>query len=62
LALLDPSFGEINGTIRAEGRDIFLLVDVSKSMDATDVQPSRIEKTKFEISRIVNHFTSDRIG
>ncbi|MFY7827694.1 MAG: vWA domain-containing protein [Flectobacillus sp.] len=59
---MDPTFGEINSTIRAEGRDLFLLVDISKSMDATDVQPSRIEKTKFEISRIVNHFTNDRIG
>jgi len=62
MALMDPTFGEINSTIRAEGRDLFLLVDISKSMDATDVQPSRIEKTKFEISRIVNHFTNDRIG
>ncbi len=62
MALLDPSFGDVNGTIKAEGKDIFLLVDISKSMDATDVQPSRIEKAKFEINRFVTHFTSDRIG
>ncbi|WP_026994753.1 vWA domain-containing protein [Flectobacillus major] len=62
MALMDPYFGDINGTIKAEGRDIFLLVDISKSMDATDVQPSRIEKAKFEMNRLVNHFTSDRVG
>jgi Ca-activated chloride channel homolog len=43
-------------------RDIFLLIDVSKSMDATDIQPSRIEKAKFEINRFINYFNKDRVG
>jgi Ca-activated chloride channel homolog len=62
LALLNPSFGDTKGTIKAEGKDIFLLIDVSKSMDATDIQPSRIEKAKFEISRFVKHFNKERVG
>jgi Ca-activated chloride channel homolog len=62
LALLNPSFGDTKGTVKATGKDIFLLIDVSKSMDATDVQPSRIEKAKFEISRFTNHFDKDRVG
>jgi Ca-activated chloride channel homolog len=62
LALLNPSFGDTKGTIKAEGKDIFLLIDVSKSMDATDIQPSRLEKVKFEISRFVKHFNKDRVG
>lgn len=62
LALLNPSFGEMKGTIKAQGKDIFILIDVSKSMDATDIQPSRIEKAKFEINRFVNKFSDDRIG
>ena len=62
LALLNPSFGELKGTIKAQGKDILLLIDISKSMDATDIQPSRIEKAKFEINRFVNHFSKDRIG
>ena len=62
LALLNPSFGEMKGTIKAQGKDIFILIDVSKSMDATDIQPSRIEKAKFEINRFVNRFSEDRIG
>lgn len=62
LALLNPSFGEMKGTIKAQGKDIFILIDVSKSMDATDIQPSRIEKAKFEINRFVNKFSNDRIG
>ena len=62
LALLNPSFGDLKGTVKAEGKDVFLLIDISKSMDATDIQPSRIEKTKFEVNRFVNHFSNDRIG
>jgi len=62
LALLNPSFGEMKGAIKAQGKDIFILIDVSKSMDATDIEPSRIEKAKFEINRFVNKFNNDRIG
>lgn len=62
LALLNPSFGELSKTEKADSRDIFWVVDISKSMDATDIQPSRIEKAKFEIDRYLNHFPFDRIG
>lgn len=62
LALLNPSFGELKGTVKAQGKDILLLIDISKSMDATDIQPSRIEKAKFELNRFINHFSKDRIG
>ena len=62
LALLNPSFGDLKGTVKANGKDVFLLIDISKSMDATDIQPSRLEKAKFEINRLVNQFTNDRVG
>ena len=62
LALLNPSFGDLKGSVKAEGKDIFLLIDISKSMDATDIQPCRIEKAKFEINRLVNQFANDRVG
>lgn len=62
LALLNPSFGDLKESVKAEGKDIFLLIDISKSMDATDIQPSRIEKVKFEINRLVNQFANDRVG
>lgn len=62
LSLLNPSFGEKKGLVKAEGKDVFLLIDISKSMDATDIQPSRLEKTKFEINRFINQFENDRLG
>ncbi len=62
MALLNPSFGDVAGTIRAEGRELMLLIDVSKSMDASDIQPSRLEKVKYETKKLIDHFSSDRIG
>lgn len=62
MALLDPSFGEIEKELNADGKDIYLLVDVSRSMDARDVQPSRLEKVKFELRRFVGQFPSNRFG
>jgi Ca-activated chloride channel family protein len=62
VALLGPSFGETTREIKSVGKDIFIAVDLSQSMNAADVQPSRLEKVKFELKNIINSFSSDRIG
>lgn len=62
VALLGPSFGDIKKEIKSVGKDIFILVDLSKSMDAIDIVPSRIEKLKFELKNIIQAFNSDRLG
>lgn len=62
VALLGPFFGEPERDIIAEGKDIMVLVDVSKSMDATDVQPSRLEKVKFELQRLIASLQENRFG
>ncbi len=62
IALLGPSFGETKREIKAIGKDIMIAVDLSESMNAFDIQPTRLEKLKFELKSIVNAFNSDRIG
>lgn len=62
VAALGPSFGDSTREIKSVGKDIFLAVDISESMNAADVQPSRLEKVKFELKNIVKSFSSDRIG
>ena len=62
VALLGPSFGEEKREVKTIGKDIFICVDLSQSMDATDVAPSRLEKVKFELKNVVEAFHSDRIG
>ncbi len=60
--LLGPSFGETTKEVKSEGKDIYIAVDLSQSMNAFDVQPTRLEKVKFELRNIVEAFSSDRIG
>ncbi|KQS30607.1 VWA domain-containing protein [Dyadobacter sp. Leaf189] len=62
ISLLGPSFGEAERDIKAKGKDVFLVVDLSKSMDAADVTPSRLEKVKFEINRFVQNEVANRVG
>jgi Ca-activated chloride channel family protein len=61
-ALMAPSFGDIKKEIKSVGKDIYILVDLSQSMNVRDVQPSRLEKVKFELKKITEAFSADRIG
>ncbi|MEO9964269.1 MAG: VWA domain-containing protein [Reichenbachiella sp.] len=62
VALLGPSFGESTKEIKSIGKDIFVAIDLSESMNSFDIAPTRLEKIKFELKQIVDAFSSDRIG
>ncbi len=62
ISLLGPSFGAGKKEVKSVGKDIMICLDLSKSMDAFDIQPTRLEKIKYEMQRIVDAFSSDRIG
>ncbi len=62
IAIMGPSYGGSKREIKSVGKDIMICVDLSKSMDAFDVQPTRLEKIKFEMKKIVAAFNSDRVG
>jgi Ca-activated chloride channel homolog len=62
LAFLGPTFGDSKKEIQSVGKDIMICVDLSKSMEAFDIQPTRLEKVKFEMKKVVEAFNSDRIG
>ena len=62
VAILGPSFGGARKEVKAVGKDIVICFDLSKSMDAFDVQPTRLEKIKNEMKKVVSAFNSDRIG
>lgn len=62
VALLGPSFGKSTKEVKSIGKDIMVCVDLSASMNANDVQPSRLQKVKFELKNIIDAFNSDRIG
>ena len=62
LALARPQTGSKFRTTEVEGREVVLVVDVSNSMLAEDVTPSRIERTRYAISRLVERMKEDRLG
>ncbi|MBP6758371.1 MAG: VWA domain-containing protein [Flavobacterium sp.] len=62
LGLVNPKIGTKMETVKREGIDIVFAMDMSKSMLAEDVAPSRLEKSKQIVSQIINQLGSDRIG
>jgi|SRR5450432_68496 len=48
--------------ISRQGVDVMIMLDVSKSMLAQDVKPSRLDKAKQLLYRLVDHLQNDRIG
>ncbi|TAF67318.1 MAG: VWA domain-containing protein [Cytophagales bacterium] len=62
VAVLGPSFGYGKRTLQTIGKDIYIAIDLSASMNATDIVPTRLEKIKFELKNIVEKLPADRIG
>ncbi len=61
-ALVNPKIGTKMETVSREGVDIVFAIDVSKSMEAEDVAPNRLEKSKQLVTQILNGLGSDRVG
>jgi len=48
--------------VNRNGVDVMIVLDVSKSMLATDIKPSRLEKSKQLLSKLLDKLQNDRIG
>jgi len=62
IAMINPKIGTKIETFQRLGVDIVFAVDVSKSMLAEDIPPSRIEKSKQLVGQVINNLGGDRIG
>ncbi len=62
LTLARPQYGTKMRTVKREGQDIIIAVDVSLSMMAEDIKPNRLEKAKHEISSLMDKLQGDRVG
>lgn len=61
-ALANPQVGSKIEEVKQVGIDVYILLDVSLSMEAQDIKPSRLEKAKHEISKLIQRLRGDRIG
>ncbi len=57
-----PQFGSKLKTVKREGVELIIALDVSNSMMAEDIQPNRLERAKRAISRLVDRLKDDKIG
>ena len=61
-AALGPALGVSQQPVRTAGKDVWLLVDVSRSMDAPDVAPTRLLRAQAELQALAAQFPADRLG
>ena len=62
LALARPQFGSKISHEKRNGIEGIIALDISNSMLAQDVQPSRLDKSKLMIENLINSFINDKIG
>lgn len=62
LALARPQLGESQQEVKSEGVEIIFAVDVSESMTAEDVKPSRLAQAKAELSRLIDLMPGNKVG
>ena len=62
VALAGPRFGERTIELSAEGVDVVVLLDTSRSMLAEDIAPSRFERARLEVSRSLERVRGHRVA
>jgi Ca-activated chloride channel family protein len=62
IMLARPQLGTRISQEKRTGIETIIAVDVSNSMLAQDVSPSRLDRSKMMVENLVDHFTEDKIG
>ncbi|MDE5574194.1 MAG: VWA domain-containing protein [Bacteroidales bacterium] len=60
--LSNPQLGTSVKKAERKGVDVMIALDISNSMNSTDIQPSRLMRAKQAVIRILDKMESDRIG
>ena len=62
VAMARPQLGSKLREVEREGVEIMLAIDVSNSMLARDLEPTRIERTKYAVEKVLEGLDEDKIG
>ena len=62
VTLARPQFGTKISHEKRTGIETIIAMDISNSMLAEDVTPSRLDRSKMMVENLVDHFTNDKIG
>ena len=61
-AAAQPRWGTIESKVPRSGADLVVVVDISRSMDARDVEPDRLQAAKTTINSVLDRLGGDRVG
>jgi len=62
IAAAGPQIGTRVRPVERKGVDLVIALDTSTSMDAVDVKPSRLAKSKFELGQLIRKLKGDRVA
>jgi Ca-activated chloride channel homolog len=62
VALAGPQLGLAPNALARDGRDVLVALDLSRSMNAVDIEPSRLAEAKRVARRVVGVSPGDRVG
>ena len=62
IAAARPQYGQKEKTIKREGIEVMVALDISNSMLAEDVAPNRLDRAKQMLSKMIDNMTDDKVG
>lgn len=62
LVIAGPQFGSKLETVKRQGIEVMICLDVSNSMLSNDINPSRLDKSKQILSKLIDDLRNDKIG
>ena len=62
VAAARPQFGQKEKTIKRQGIEVMVALDISNSMLAEDVAPNRLDRAKQMLSKMIDNMVDDKVG
>lgn len=62
LAIARPQYGQKEKTIKRQGIEVMIALDISNSMLAEDVAPNRLDRAKQMLSKLIDNMVDDKVG
>ena len=62
VAAARPQFGQKENTVKRQGIEVMVALDISNSMLAEDVAPNRLDRAKQILSKMIDNMVDDKVG
>ena len=62
VAAARPQYGQHEKTVKRQGIEVMVALDISNSMLAEDVAPNRLDRAKQMLSKMIDNMTDDKVG